>query len=149
MQAAKELADVDGLTRQFSDFKERRLQMLRALALGDFGAQRVVQTRQLGRAARDFGLESDAMQDAVERHRHMPRDDEKERTVLRAVDARRVVDLHRHHAEHFVRRVLQRRAHPELRPMPDTLKAPRRGRLDDALLVDQKRLARGQHVARQ
>ncbi|GBH09927.1 hypothetical protein KPSA1_03331 [Pseudomonas syringae pv. actinidiae] len=114
VQAAKQFVHVTGLAGQRGDLEQGALQVLGALAILHFLAQRVVGGRQLLRAQRHDLLQVSAAQQAVQRHCHVPRDHGKQGAVLSAVDPGHVVDLHRHHAEHFIRSVLQGRTHPEL-----------------------------------
>jgi hypothetical protein len=79
----------------------------------------------------------------------MPGNDQEQRAVLHAVDSRDVVHLHGNHAEDFVGGVLERRAHPVFGAISHAKEAPFLLGDADPLGVDQKRLARSQHLARE
>ncbi|MNL10660.1 hypothetical protein D3C87_1314670 [compost metagenome] len=123
--------------------------MLGALALCHFLAQGVVERRQFQGAAHDRLLQVLAVQNAVQRHGHVARHHQRQRAVFSAVDAGNVVDLHRQHAEHVVRSIFQRRAHPELGTITHAVKAPLRLGRENAGGVDQQRLAGGEYLAGQ
>ncbi|MNF61094.1 hypothetical protein D3C84_427270 [compost metagenome] len=123
--------------------------MFGTLAFRHFLTQCVVERRQLQGATHHRLLQILAVQNAVQRHGHVAGHDQKQRAVFSTVGTRNVVDLHRQHAEHVIRSVFQRSAHPELRTITHTMETVLGLSRKNAGGVDQQRLAGGQHLTGQ
>ena len=146
MQTLKKLLHVAGLAREFGDLKQRALEVFSTLSVRHLLTQRIVELRQFQGAPQHRFFQVSTVQYPVERHGHVPCNNQEQRPVFGAVSARNVVHLHRQHAEHIIRCIFKRRAHPELGQMAYTKESALRLGGADTGGVDQQWLAAGQHM---